>query len=60
MTLPQLFYILTPILTTVGFLLWQAWGLGVWASLAAGLGMGALPVAIVAALAWIEKRGKPS
>ncbi len=56
MTLPQMFYILTPMLTAAGFLLWQAWGLGVWESLAAGLGMGALPVLIVAALAWRERR----
>ena len=54
--LPQLFVILTPILTVVGFLLWQAWGLGVWQSLLAGLGMGALPVLIVATLAWLERR----
>ena len=56
MTLPQMFAILTPILTVAGFLLWQAWGLGAWESLAAGLGMGALPVLIVASLAWLERR----
>ncbi len=51
-----MFYALTPILTGLGTLLWLAFGLGFWQSLLAGLGMGLLPVAIVAVLAWREKR----
>ena len=50
--------ILLPILTTVGFLLWYAFGLSAGKSLLAGLGMGALPVSIVAVMAWLEKRSK--
>ena len=57
-SLPQLFAALLPILTAVGFLLWYAFGLGAWQSLLAGLGMGALPIAIVAVLAWSERRDR--
>ena len=55
-SLPQLFYALTPILFGLGTLLWLAVGLPLWGALLAGLGMGLLPVAIVAALAWQEKK----
>ena len=56
MSLPQLFAALFPILTGLGFLLWSAWGLPPWQSLLAGLGMAAFPVAIVAVLAWTERK----
>ena len=56
MNLPQLLAALLPILSAVGFLLWYAWGLTAWQSALAGLGMGALPVAIVGVLAWRERR----
>lgn len=51
-----MFYALVPISIGLGFLLWTAWGLKPLQALLAGLGMAAFPVAIVAFLAWREKK----
>lgn len=59
MGLPHLFLALVPILATLGFLLWKAFGLSTWHACFAGLGMALLPMGIVAALAWRERARKP-